>query len=74
MSAQDGARIAFLVPAGVGSNWYRDFVHNKARVLALNGRLAFIEGKPKLLYPKDCILCLYGPDFAPGFDVWSWKD
>jgi len=62
------------VPAAVGSNWYRDYVHKKCLVLALNGRLAFITGKPKLLYPKDCILCLYGPDFAPGFDVWSWKD
>ncbi len=72
--AQDGGRVAFLVPAGVGSNWYRDHVHGKARVLALNGRLAFIKGKPKLLYPKDCILALYGPDFKPGFDVWSWKD
>jgi phage N-6-adenine-methyltransferase len=71
--AQAGGRVAFLVPAGVGANWYRDYVHSKARVLALNGRLAFIKGKPKLLYPKDCILALYGPDFTPGFDVWSWK-
>lgn len=71
--AQRGGRVALLVPAGVGSNWYRDYVHGKARVLALNGRLAFIKGKPKLLYPKDTILCLYGPDFTPGFGVWNWR-
>src|SRR5258706_14894525 len=27
-----GARIAMLVPAAVGSNWFRDSVHGKARV------------------------------------------
>jgi phage N-6-adenine-methyltransferase len=25
------------------------------------------------LYPKDCILCLYSPEIAPGYRVWSWK-
>lgn len=68
-----GGSVAFLVPAAVGSNWYRDFVHGKAFVLGLNGRLAFMPDKPTWLYPKDCILALYSPLYAPGFDVWTWK-
>jgi phage N-6-adenine-methyltransferase len=34
---------AVLVPAGVGSDWWRDWVHEKAAVLLLNGRLCFIH-------------------------------
>lgn len=65
-----GARIAMLVPAGVGANWWRDHVHGKAFVLLLNGRITFVgETMP---YPKDCALLLYGPDVAPGYDVWTW--
>jgi hypothetical protein len=37
-----GARTAMLVPAGVGANWWRDHVHNKAHVLLLNGRIMFV--------------------------------
>lgn len=70
---QLGGRIAFLIPASVGANWFKYYVHGKALVLFLNGRLAFIEGKPDELYPKDCVLCLYSPDLAPGYKVWTWK-
>ncbi len=65
------AHIAFLVPAGVGANWFRDYVHAKARVLFLNGRLTFVGATQP--YPKDCILCLYGPDVTIGYDVWNWR-
>lgn len=65
-----GAHVLMLVPAGVGANWWRDFVHGKAFVLLLNGRLTFV-GEPTC-YPKDCCLLIYGPDVAPGYDVWSW--
>ena len=73
-TSQDGGSVAFLVPASVGANWYRDHLHHKALVLGLCGRLAFIEGQPKELYPKDCILALFSPLVAPGFDVWTWKE
>lgn len=73
-TSQAGGHMAFLVPAGVGANWYRDFIHRRALVLALNGRLAFMPDKPTWLYPKDCILCLFGPDVTPDFDVWNWRD
>jgi len=68
-----GGSIAFLVPAAVGSNWFRDHVDGQARVLFLNGRLAFMPDKPTWLYPKDCILVLYGPTVSPGYEVWTWR-
>lgn len=83
-----GARIAFLVPASVGSNWYRDFIHEQhgVQTLFLNGRLCFIEDwqhtiNPKTgefytsepLYPKDCICVLFGTDRPYNADVWTWK-
>lgn len=69
----EGGQIAMLVPASVGSNWFRDHVYQEALVLALNGRLAFMPDKPTWLYPKDCILCLYSEAIAPGFEVWDWR-
>lgn len=38
-----GGQVAFLVPAGVGANWFRDHVDGHALVLFLNGRLCFIK-------------------------------
>ncbi len=66
--SESGIKIAFLVPAAVGSNWFRDYVDGKALVLLLNGRLSFDGIAP---YPKDCILCLYGAE--PGYEVWDWR-
>ncbi len=66
--SESGIKIAFLVPAAVGSNWFRDYVDGKALVLLLNGRLSFDGIAP---YPKDTILCLYG--VAPGYEVWNWR-
>lgn len=43
-----GAKILFLVPASVGADWYRQYVHPNAEVRFLNGRLAF-----EFLYPED---------------------
>jgi phage N-6-adenine-methyltransferase len=73
------AQTAVLVPAGVGSNWWRDWVHEKAHVLLLNGRLTFKgtppnpkTGKPDA-YPKDCALLLYSPCVTPGYEIWAWN-
>lgn len=68
-----GGSLAFLVPAGVGANWFRDHVDGHALVLMLNGRLAFMPDQPTWLYPKDCILCLYSPYVDPGYRVWDWR-
>lgn len=69
----NGGSIAFLVPAAVGSNWFRDYVDGHALVLLLNGRIPFMPNKAKWLYPKDCILCLFSPSVAPGYEVWTWR-
>ncbi len=61
---------AFLVPASVGANWWRDDVDGHAYILLLNGRLDFGVGDS---YPKDCALALYGPAVGRGYEVWDWK-
>lgn len=68
--ANRGAHILFLVPASVGSNWFADFVNCYAMVMFLRPRLSF-DGKNS--YPKDCMLCEYGPFTLPGFECWKWK-
>lgn len=66
-----GATIFFLVPASVGSNWFRDYCHGHALVLALNGRVSFDGVAP---YPKDLILCCYSlGSHWKGFDTWTWR-
>lgn len=69
-----GGSVAFLVPASVGANWHRDWVHDKAYVLFLNGRIPFMPDKPTWGYPKDCYLALYTPGRHAGYDVWSWRE
>jgi DNA (cytosine-5)-methyltransferase 1 len=68
------AKIAILIPASVGSNWWRDWVHLKCQVLFLNGRLAFIPDQPHALYPKDCALLLYSQNHEVGYRIWTWKE
>lgn len=64
-----GARIAFLVPAAVGSRWFLDHVHGKAMVCPLLPRVSFDGKNP---YPKDCMVCVYGEHLA-GFAPWDWR-
>jgi len=63
-----GAKIALLVPAAVGSNWFADHVHEKALVLPFRPRLSFDGKNP---YPKDLLLAVYG--LPPCFELWRWK-
>lgn len=67
-----GANILFLVPASVGSEWYRKYVQFNAVTLALNGRLHFDPTNPTWGYPKDCMLCVFCAGLY-GFNVWKWK-
>ena len=67
-------QILLLVPAAVGSNWFRDHVHGRALVLALNGRLTFVGSTQN--YPKDLILAVYDSNrehMSYQFDVWNWR-
>jgi phage N-6-adenine-methyltransferase len=68
-----GAAILFLVPASVGSNWFGDFVFQKAHVLFLQGRLHFDPANPAWGYPKDCMLAVYDAAKPCGFEVWRWR-
>jgi phage N-6-adenine-methyltransferase len=61
--------IALLVPASVGSLWWYEHVAPHAQVYFLIGRLHFSEAGP---FPKDCALCLFGPE--PGHHYWDWRD
>lgn len=66
-----GCRTLLLVPASVGANWFCDYVHNKAFVLFLNGRITFVgQSDP---YPRDLMLCCYGFNGFTGYDIWTWK-
>lgn len=67
----NGARIAMLVPASVGANWWRDYVERESYQLFLNGRIKFVGAKD--FYPKDCALLLYTPFIRSGSAVWNWR-
>jgi phage N-6-adenine-methyltransferase len=64
-----GARILFLVPAAIGSNWYWKHVAPNAHVLALRQRISF-DGKNS--FPKDLLLCVFLAGLK-GFQPWDWK-
>jgi phage N-6-adenine-methyltransferase len=70
-AAECDRKIAMLVPASVGSHWWRDYIeHTRCLALFLRPRLQFVgtEGS----YPKDLALVLYG--ILPyGQQSWSWK-
>lgn len=66
-----GARIAMLLPASVGSNWWDSYVHDVAYVTFLAPRLTFVGHKDP--YPKDLALLLYAPYLAGGYTTWRWK-
>ena len=65
-----GSYSMILVPASVGSNWWKDYVHGKAYVTFLNGRITFVGATDP--YPKDCALLMYSPYQDGGYTVWSW--
>jgi hypothetical protein len=71
--AVPGSRIFMLVPAAVGTNWWRDYVSGKARVIAVSPRLTFVGCKDP--FPKDCALCVYEvswPEQPRIVEPWRW--
>lgn len=64
-----GARILFLTPASVDSNWWKNFVHGKAWVDFLSPRISFDGKNP---FPKPMALCAYGICGA-GYGTWRWR-
>lgn len=80
VQSRKGASTAVLIPASPGSDWWKDWVHHKAMVLFLNGRITFVgtPANPKTglpdAYPKDCALLLYTPVEVPRYDIWNWRE
>ena len=78
LSKGAGRRILLLTPASIGSNWFQDYVYEKAlTIFALNPRLSF-DGKAP--FPKDCCLIVYaekddeyGMGNVSGFKIWKWN-
>lgn len=66
-----GAKIRMLVPASVGTIWFREFVHRRAYVLFLSPRLTFLGEKDP--FPKDLLLCVYERGLH-GYDCWRWDE
>jgi len=69
-SKDPATKIAVLVPASVGSNWWRDHVHGHCEVHFLNGRPTFVGHTDP--YPKDLALLLYGR-YHRGYYIWDWR-
>lgn len=65
--------IILLVPASIGAEWFARHAEKKAKIVGLRPRLTFEGCKDP--YPKDTMLCLYGPMFRdlPDFSTWRWK-
>lgn len=60
-----------LVPASVGSDWFRKYVWNQASVYFLDGRICFIPNEP---YPKDLMICLYrNVRRKVTMNIWEWQ-
>lgn len=69
--SDDMPTVLLLVPAAVDSRWYRAHVHERALVLPLSPRVAFV-GQPTAIN-RPLMLCVYGPNVTPGFEPWQWK-
>lgn len=68
--------IIMLVPASVGANWWKNYVHELAHVILLNGRITFVGCDTP--YPKDCVLLVYNHTTwhahdVPFYQVWTWN-
>jgi hypothetical protein len=68
----DGATIAMLIPASVGSGYFAEWIRGKATILYPRPRLTFIGHDAP--YPKDLALCVYSDRMAPGEYSWNWRE
>jgi phage N-6-adenine-methyltransferase len=70
VEAQSGADVKFLVPASVGSNWFRDVVAPHSTVYYLNARIKFVGAKD--VYPKDLLLAHFYRGARSKALIWNW--
>lgn len=67
----NGANVAMLLPASVGSGWWASWVDKKAYTLFTGPRLTFIGHSSP--YPKDLTIVLFTPVGFKGYEYWRWK-
>lgn len=65
-----GAKIVSLLLASTGANWYRDYIHGKAMVYFLNGRVTFVGCKTP--FPKDLMIVVWDKSIN-GTAWWDWR-
>ena len=70
--SREGASIVMLLPASVGSNWWSEWVHEKALVLFVSPRITFVGASDP--YPKDCAILVYKRWYSPDYKTWNWRD
>jgi phage N-6-adenine-methyltransferase len=63
-------QLLMLLPASVGSNWYKDYGLGYSQTMFLNPRLTFKECDDP--YPRDCMI-LYYHGAMQGQSIWKWK-
>jgi hypothetical protein len=71
--ASSGVRIVSLMPASVGSVWFRENCDGKAQVIFLQPRIVFLlpDGTPcEAGINRDCMLVAWG--WAPGYSCEDW--
>jgi phage N-6-adenine-methyltransferase len=61
-SSQRGALVVLLVPARTDTQWFHDWVHGKAEVRFIRGRLRFGEAEASAPFPS--MLATYSPNRA----------
>jgi phage N-6-adenine-methyltransferase len=66
-----GVKILLLVPASIGSCWFRDHIQGKALVVPLAGRVKFVGHATG--FPKDLMLCVYGFGVTGFAEQWEWR-
>lgn len=67
-----GAKVVMLVPASVGSIWWKRFVAPYAYTVHLSPRVTFVGCTAP--YPKDTSLLLYTPWGFTGTEYWNWLE
>ena len=58
-----------LVPASIGTNWYRDYIDGQMMVWGIP-RIKFVGATQA--YPKDLMLCAAGYG-VQGHGFWDWR-
>ena len=46
--AKKGAKVVMLIPSRTDTNWFHDFIYNKAEIRFLKGRIRFLQNKKEL--------------------------